>query len=162
MNHILAISCAFALVTGCAVLESPQEPKISVFDEAVQTFDTVRQAAKLCRVQVDGPAEKHQCPGQVAQFDSRACLAFDALLQPALEPIKYCSEATEIESSDELSRQCEDYIRQFLDPCIGVHGMHIAHNDIAASKRYREAIETGTDETLARETLLAEIVRYRD
>jgi hypothetical protein len=166
LYRLLIKGCAIAALASCATTdyseETPTRADISIFDTAIASFDTAKTAAKACHiVPAKGPA-RHQCTGEAALYDRTACLAFDAAIQPALEPLRYCAE-TQISSEDDaLANQCRAYMARLMDPCLGVHALRLAYADRALSQAYREAKQSGMSHDEALQSAAPNLTRYRD
>lgn len=134
----------------------------SIFDAAIATFDTAKTAAKACHIVSVKVSERHQCSDSAAPYDRTACLAFDAAIQPALEPLRYCAGEKTAAQDPAMAEQCQAYIAQFMDPCLGVHALQLTYADQAQSQAYRVAKQSGMSHEEALQSAAPNLTRYRD
>mgnify|MGYP001794533198 CR=1 FL=1 len=154
-----------AFVAACATSPAPQsqdETAVLSFETAKLSLSAVKAAGEKCRVPARLDRRFDSCPVQPAVYDRQACLAFDDAIQDALKPIRTCAQLTPETATPEERAACIDYINHFLQPCIGVHALHLAYSEMAESQAFRNAIANGAEEATARERRLSDLVRYRD
>ena len=166
MYRLFFTGCAIAALTSCATAdyseESSPSQEASIFETALATFDTAKTAAKACHIKSGKRSGKNLCPDAVPKYDRAACLAFDAAIQPALEPLRYCAEEKIAAQDPAMAEQCQAYIAQFMAPCLGVHALQLTYADQVQSQAYRTAKQSGLSHDEALQSAAPNLTRYRD
>lgn len=155
------------VVCVSACVASPQPPIESTanapsFESAKLMLEEIKSTGAKCFVPASSNHSYNSCPTQSNQYDRDACVAFDDAIQTVLDPIRACARLDPNAATREELAACDDYINHFLQPCTGVHALHLAYRERSQSQAYRDAVSNGVDEAIAKDRLLSELVRYRD